>query len=123
MARRTEEQDFRQGGEPSAESTPRSRVEEFTSAAADRVQDATTAVGQQIESLAGTIRQNAPREGTLGTAAQQVAGWLDSGASYLREGNLRNAGKELTSFLRRYPLQAVLVGFGIGYLLKNRRSR
>jgi hypothetical protein len=55
------------------------RAQDLASAAGERAEDAISSVGQGMSSLAGTIRQNVPREGTLGSAAGAVAGGLRCG--------------------------------------------
>jgi hypothetical protein len=74
-------------------------------------------VGGQMRNLAGTIRQSAPSEGMIGSAASTVADSLDASGRYLEEETLSNLGREATGLIRRYPLQAVLVGIGIGFLM------
>jgi hypothetical protein len=70
-----------------------------------------------MRNLAGTIRQSAPSEGIIGSAASTVADSLDASGRYLEEETLSHLGREATDLIRRYPLQAVLVGIGIGFLM------
>ena len=93
------------------------RASEVATEAGRRAEDALSAVGGQMHTLAGTIRQNAPREGALGTAAEAVAGTLESGSSYLEEHGLGDMTADLEAVVRRYPLPSVLAGFGLGFLL------
>jgi hypothetical protein len=92
-------------------------VGDWASTAGTKVEDAVSAVGSGMESLSGTIRQNAPREGVLGTAACSVADTLESGGRFLRQEGLSGAADEITSLIRRNPIPAVLIGIGIGFLL------
>jgi hypothetical protein len=80
-------------------------------------------VGSQMRNLAGTIRQSAPNEGVIGSAASTVAEGLEAGGRYLEEETLRNLGREATDLIRRYPLQAMLIGIGIGYLMARATRR
>jgi hypothetical protein len=80
-------------------------------------------VGSQMRNLAGTIRQSAPNEGLLGSAASTVAEGLEAGGRYLEEETLSDLGREATDLIRRFPLQAMLVGIGIGYLLARATRR
>jgi hypothetical protein len=111
------------------------RIRETTSSAASSVQDmarkagdvasnvghrageTVSNVGGQMRNLAGTIRQNAPSEGVIGSAACGVADSLEASGRYLQEETLSDLGHQATDLIRRYPLQAVLVGFGIGFLM------
>jgi len=78
---------------------------------------ATESVGSGMESLAGTLRDKAPREGMLGNAASTVADALEQGGRYIREEGLSGMADDLTNTIRRNPLPAVLIAVGIGFLL------
>jgi uncharacterized protein YjbJ (UPF0337 family) len=84
---------------------------------------ATTTVGEKMTSLAGAIRDNTPAQGTLGSAANAVANQLDTAGSYLQTANWENMAKDLSDVIRRYPLQSLLVGVGIGYLMARNSER
>jgi hypothetical protein len=77
---------------------------------------ATESVGGGMESLAGTIRDNAPG-GMLGGAASTVADTIEQGGRYLREEGLSGMADDLTNTIRRNPLPAVLVAVAVGFLL------
>jgi uncharacterized protein YjbJ (UPF0337 family) len=93
------------------------KAQELGATAASKVGEAATAVGEQMGSLASAIRDNAPHEGAIATAATAVAGGLESASSYLHEKDYANLATDLTALVRRYPVQALLVGVGLGYLL------
>jgi hypothetical protein len=88
-----------------------------------KADDAASAVGQGMTSLAGTIREKAPQGGVLGSAASTVAGGLQSGGDYLKEHGLSGAWDDFTALVRRYPMPALFIGFGIGFLLSRATSR
>jgi ElaB/YqjD/DUF883 family membrane-anchored ribosome-binding protein len=96
---------------------------DVASAAADKADDAISSVGSGMSSLAGQLRQNAPREGTLGSAAGTVASGLEQGGRYLQEHGVREMADDMTNLVRRYPVQSLLVGFGVGLLLGMAFSR
>jgi len=100
----------------------KAKAQELGAAAAERVGGATKAVGEKMSSLAGTIRESAPQQGTIGSAAKSVANQLDTTATYLQDTNVDNMVKDVTGLIRRYPLYSMLAGLGIGYLF-SRRSR
>ena len=93
------------------------RAADLASSAAERAGDALGSVGQGMSTLAGTIRQNVPREGMLGSAAGSVAEGLEAGGRYLREHDLGDIGDDLGRLVRQHPLPAMLTVFGIGFLL------
>jgi hypothetical protein len=93
------------------------KAQNLASAAADRADDAISAVGDRMSGLAGTIRQSGPREGVLGQATGTVADTLKSGGDYLKDHGLREMGDDMTTLVKRYPVQSLLVGFGFGLLI------
>jgi hypothetical protein len=82
----------------------------------ERADDATSSVGGGMKSLAGTLREKAPHGGMMGTAASGVADALETGGRYLQEHGLGDIGHDVVNLIRRNPIPAVLVGFGIGFL-------
>jgi hypothetical protein len=97
-------------------------VQELGATTATKAHKAATGVGEKIGSLATVIRENAPHEGAVATAASAVADGLESASSYLRERNFNALAQEVTNLVRTYPVQSLLIGVGLGYLLA-RRSR
>lgn len=98
-------------------------AEETAAAAASTAAQSVSAVGEKIGSLADVIREKAPREGTMGTAATTVADKLGAAGSYLQQKNMDHMVGDLTGMIRRYPIPALLIGLGIGYLLAGRARR
>jgi ElaB/YqjD/DUF883 family membrane-anchored ribosome-binding protein len=99
------------------------RVSEAASYAGHKADDATAAVGGGIKTLAGQVRQNAPHEGMLGSAASGVAGALDRTGDYLREQGLSGMAQDFTNLVRRNPIPALLVGVAVGFLIARATSR
>jgi hypothetical protein len=93
------------------------KVEDVASTIGHKAEGAVETVGGQMKSLAGTIRDKAPKGGVLGTAASGVASTLESGGVYLQEHNLHGMAEGVTDLIRRYPLPAILVGVGMGFLV------
>ena len=101
----------------------KTKAQELSTAAAEKVGGATKAVGEKMSSLAGTLRGSAPPEGTIGSAAQTVANQLDNAGSYLQDNTFENMARDVTGLIRRYPIQSLLIGVGIGYLFSRRSGR
>ena len=99
------------------------KAQELGAAAVSTASEAATAVGEQIGSLAGVIRDHAPHEGAIATAATTVAGGLESASTYLKEKDYENLATDLTSLVRRYPVQFLVAGVGLGYLLARSMKR
>ncbi len=53
----------------------------------------------------------------VGSTASAVANTLDSSGAYLQEHNLSGMAEDMTHLIRRYPIQSLLVGIGVGFLL------
>jgi hypothetical protein len=104
-------------------STAGEKARDLGAAVGQRADDAASAVGGGMRSLAGTLRERAPREGMLGSASSSVAGTLESGARYLEEHGMSGMMDDLAGLVRRNPIPAVLVGIGIGFLLARTTSR
>jgi len=97
--------------------TAADKAKDAASTVGRRAEDATHAVGSGMQSLAGTLRENLPREGMLGSAASTVAGSLESTGRYLEREGLQGIGEDVTTLIRRNPIPAMLVGIGLGFLL------
>ena len=104
-------------------SDAKAKAQEVASNMAEKASDVTSSVGESMSSLAGTIRQNAPAEGTVGSAASAVANQLDAAGSYLKDNSFENMGRDLTAVIRRYPVQSLLIGLGVGYWLARNSGR
>jgi len=99
------------------------KAQELGATATSKANEAATVVGEKMGSLAGVIREKAPREGTLGTTATKVADGLESASDYLQEKKFDHLREDLRGLVRRYPLQALLVGLGLGFLLAGRKKK
>jgi len=88
-----------------------------------KAEDATSAVGGGMKSLAGTIRDNTPDNGPLGTAKSAVADTLESGGRYLQEHGLSGIGADMTNLIKNNPIPALLAGIGIGFLIARATTR
>ena len=93
------------------------KAQELGVTAASMAGGAATAVGETMGSLASVIRDNAPPEGTIASAATTVAGGLESANAYLQEKGYEHLATDLTAVIRRYPVPSLLVGLGLGYVL------
>jgi ElaB/YqjD/DUF883 family membrane-anchored ribosome-binding protein len=78
----------------------------FVDTVRDNAQSAMSAVGD----YAGQARDMA------GNAADRVQHWAEDAYDYAGK-HAGDLGQEMTSLIRRYPVQALLVGFGVGLLL------
>jgi hypothetical protein len=82
-----------------------------------KADDAVGSVGTGMKNLAGTVREKAPHEGMLGTAASRAAGALESGGRYIEEEKLSGMAGDFTGMLKENPILTLCIGVGIGFLL------
>jgi len=93
------------------------KAQEAASTVGHRAEEAKSSVAGGISSLAGQLRQNAPHEGMLGSASGAVADRLQEGSRYLQQNSFQDMADDVTGLVRRYPVAALLVGFGAGFLV------
>jgi uncharacterized protein YjbJ (UPF0337 family) len=98
-------------------------TQETSSPAMGKASQSISAVGEKIGSLADVIRDRAPHEGAVATAATTMADKLGAAGSYLQEKNLDHMVSDLSNMIRRYPVPSLLIGLGIGYLLARSTRR
>jgi hypothetical protein len=82
-----------------------------------KAEDATAAVGQSVQSAAGTVRDSGPNSGVLGSATRAVADTMEGAGKYLEDKNLHGMVDDMTGLIKRNPIPAVLIGLGIGFLV------
>jgi hypothetical protein len=99
-------------------STAADKAQAGASAALEKTDQGIAATGHgMMTALAGTIRQSGPREGTAGTAARAVADNLQAGGHYLETHGMEAMSKDVKAMIYQHPLEALLVGFGVGCLV------
>jgi len=84
-------------------------------AVADKAGEFARQAREKVREWAGDAGQGVTQ------AADKVQNWAEDAYHYSEE-HLGEFGRECTTMIRRYPVQALLVGFGIGLLI-GRASR
>jgi hypothetical protein len=82
-----------------------------------QAENATDALSGGLKSVAQSIRQNAPGEGSLGGTASEVAQTFSNAAGYLDREGLDGIQRDFTALIKNNPLPALLMGIGLGFLL------
>jgi uncharacterized protein YjbJ (UPF0337 family) len=89
-------------------------------AVASGVESAQGALSTAATAVAGGVES---AQGALSTAATAVAGGVESASSYLQEKKFEEMATDLTTLIRRYPIQSLLIGVGLGYVLARLTKR
>ncbi len=105
-----------------AASAAADRVQGATGAVTDQVDRATNAVAGQIQDLATTVRQKgaSPQAPAIQqTVAGGTATALEKTAQYIEHPSSGVILQDLRNAVRRSPGRTLLLGFGLGYLLRS----
>src|SRR5437867_6829235 len=92
-----------------------STVQELGAALARQAETAS----ERLQNLASQFREALPTNG----AAALVSEGLESAKSYLGERDLGDFRQDVVQLVRRHPVQALLIGAGVGYAISRRRVR
>ncbi len=106
-----------------AVSSAASSAADVASRVGDRAQEAVSNVGERMHSLGSAVRDRGPRGGLLGSATSAVASGLETGGDYLQEQRLSGMLDDVKSLVRRFPIQSLLVGVGLGLLMSRALHR
>ena len=82
-----------------------------------KTDDAVGSVGGSLKNFAGTVREQGPHEGMMGTATSSVADALESSGKYIEHEKLSGMANDFASMLKGNPLLAIGIGFGLGFML------
>jgi hypothetical protein len=99
------------------------KAQQIGSQVADKADAAATTVGEKLTDVAQTIRDKAPASGPVADAADTAAETLQRAGTYLREQDLADVRTDLEGLIRRHPIESLLVGLGVGYLLARSMRR
>lgn len=92
------------------------KASEIGDQASVKADAAMSATGAKMETLAQTVRENAPA-GKVGDFATTAANALERGGNYLQASDLSDVQGDLEQIIRRRPVESLLVGLGVGFLL------
>ena len=86
----------------------------------EKAQDVVAGASELVGNARGTAQEWASSVGDVAVQAKDKT--LEVGA--VTAERVSDLGQELTTFIRRYPLQSLLMGFGVGFLVAHlvRRS-
>lgn len=81
-------------------------------------------VGDEISGASDRIQEKLRETGKgVGEAVNTVSEKVRASAQYLEDSSVEDVVDDVTVLVKRYPIHAVLLGVGIGFLLGRGRSR
>ena len=83
----------------------------------ERAGEAVANVGERMSSLGHQLRDRGPQGGMLGSATSAVATGLERSGEFLHDQGLSGMVDEVQGLIRRFPVQAMFVGVGLGFLM------
>jgi len=95
------------------------KAQDLGQQAVDRADATTSTMGEKMSDVAQTIREKAPMSGPMATAADT----LERAGTYLQQQDLADMRADLEDIIRRHPIESLLVGLGVGYLLARSMRR
>lgn len=99
------------------------QARERTQQVAAKAEEGRQVAGEKLSAAAQALREHAPASGQGAQVAEKAADTLERAGSYLQEQDLREIRHDLEDLIRRHPLEAVLLGVGVGYLLARNTRR
>lgn len=81
---------------------------------ADKIDAIRETIAGTMDETSSAIQQGGKQVSEIAEAAVQK---IEEGAEYVRETDLRVMGADVKGFVKRYPVAAVAVGLGVGFLL------
>lgn len=98
--------------------------EELVTGAAAKARATVEEVSERIGEASSAVKDNLRKAGKeAADAVSTVSNRVRSSADYLQEQGIPGIMDDVETLIKRYPLQAVLIGAGIGFLLARRNSR
>ena len=91
---------------------------------AEQAEELGGSIGQTMDSAAHTIQDTFQRTKASARAAMgTVADGIDTSTEYLTDRGMEGVIEDVETLIRRYPVQVLLLGVSVGYLLARSRQR
>lgn len=90
----------------------------------EQAEELAGSISPAVESAAHTIQDTLRRTQNSACAAMgMVADGLDTSTAYLSNRGMVGVVEDVTTLIRRHPLQVMVLGVSVGYLLSRSRKR
>ncbi len=98
------------------------KAAEIGANAENKANDAMSATGEQMTTLASLLAEKAP-DGKAGEITMNAADAIERGGNYLKDSDVASVRSDLERVIRDHPIEALAVGLGVGYLLARASRR
>lgn len=88
-----------------------------------KAEDATASIGSGLQAAGDAIHHNLPQDGPIGRGSTVVAETFTSAGKYLEREGLEGIANDFSSLIKRNPIPALLIGFGLGFLMARATPR
>lgn len=92
--------------------------------ATEKAEEFYESIDQTMDSTAQAVQDTIRRtKKTADAAVQSVADGVETSTEYLSKRGVAGVVEDVETLIRRYPLQALLIGLSLGYLFTRSRQR
>lgn len=95
---------------------------ERTAANGDTEHNYLARFARKVKNMAGTVREKSLHE-TVRQTTNKVADKLENAGKYIEERKFQELPSDVMTFVRKHPMQWLLLCAGLGYYLVRRRKR
>jgi ElaB/YqjD/DUF883 family membrane-anchored ribosome-binding protein len=81
-----------------------------------------TATGERVENAAHNMRERSP-QGKAGNIAGRIADTMEHSGKYLQQSNPNDMRSDMEQLIRKHPVESLLIGAGVGFLLSRMTRR
>lgn len=100
----------------------RSYNETRTASNADTENNYLGRLARKVKNIAGTVKEKSLHE-TVRQTTNKVADKLENAGKYIEERKFQELPSDLMTFVKKHPMQWLLLCAGLGYYLVRRRKR
>jgi ElaB/YqjD/DUF883 family membrane-anchored ribosome-binding protein len=102
---------------PNAETNGGMMKDDEARGLSQRVDEATTRAGKRVETMGRAAQDR------VNQAADKLTAKTDAVGSYLQDHDVAEMADDVAEVIRRYPVQSLLVGLGVGFMIGRMTSR
>jgi len=94
------------------------KAKEVASNVVDKTKQMAGTAADKAKEMAATVGHKADEtKAAVGSGIQSLAHSIECGGRYLQQQDFKSIGDDVTNLIRRNPIPAIVLGFGLGFLL------